>query len=339
MHQESHADQPNPPAAANTCLCSATYAVEAPRLDAAQRTMEGCVPPSLRPSNANSAVHENDGSAPAGSASESRPVGATTGDGDRVDARTAAQEDLQRSAIALTAPAIPARLAWSPDPAWAAGSGSHDDSGTVGRLPDASRKRARKGRVKKAARKAAPTGGRAASSQPAASLSHGTEALGHPLAGDVWWQQRPVSRESAEAFSECDCSDLEQYYDSDDDWVDSEVEGDNDNLHTRFSELQATPLRRSIMDQSLSDLQDAPPVFPTPRRPDAVDLERHRSLTESIESLIHKSEQKDLINSAAKEVFDRFNRGEDGRISQLEFCTLVQVSEALLLCPALLYWL
>ena len=45
---------------------------------------------------------------------------------------------------------------------------------------------------------------------------------------------------------------------------------------------------RSIMDQSLSDLQGAPPVVPTPRRPDAADLERHRSLTDSIESLIHK---------------------------------------------------
>ena len=62
---------------------------------------------------------------------------------------------------------------------------------------------------------------------------------------------------------------------------------------------------RSIMDQSLSDLQGAPPVVPTPRRPDAADLERHRSLTDSIESLIHKSEQKDQILSAAKEVFDR----------------------------------
>ena len=52
-----------------------------------------------------------------------------------------------------------------------------------------------------------------------------------------------------------------------------------------------------------------------------VDLEEHHRLYTEL-----KSEQKDLINSAAKEVFDRFNHGEDGRISQLEFCTLVQVS-------------
>ena len=230
--------------------------------------------------------------------------------------------------MTFTAQAIPARLAWSPDPAWAACNGSHDGRGTV-RQPEASRKRARKGRANKAARKTQPVDGRAVGSRTVPS-SHSTEALGHPLAGDVWWQQRPLSRESDEPFSECDCSDLEQYYDSDDDWVDSEVEDDSDSHHNRSNELQATALRRhqprSIMDQSLSDLQDAPPVFPTPRRPDAVDLERHRSLTESIESLIHKSEQKDLINAAAKEVFDRFNHGEDGRISQLEFCTLVQVS-------------
>lgn len=233
---------------------------------------------------------------------------------------------MQRGAITITAQTIPARLAWSPDPAWA----SSDASGAVGRQSDAPRKRARKGRAKKAARKASPPEGRTAESR-ALSASQAPEALGHPLAGDVWWQQqRPVSRESAQAFSDCDCSDLEQYYDSDDDWIDSEVEEDIEEQLEASSEAQTVPHRhhppRSIMDQSLSDLQDAPPVFPTPRRPDAVDLERHRSLTESIESLIHKSEQKDMINSAAKEVFDRFNRGDDGRISQLEFCTLVQVS-------------
>lgn len=304
--------------------------------------MEGGVPPVAGLPCARSGTRERDTTTsgtprraadapPSGSAAptsslavEPRPAALAAADAERSD------DAQQRRAVTITAQTIPARLAWSPDPAWAAGSGgstANDPSTTlVARQSDASRKRARQGRAKKAARKAAPAEERAARQhQP----NHAPEALGHPLAGDVWWQQRPASHESDEPFSECECSDLEQYYDSDDDWADSEVEEDIEEQAEGAIELQTAPLRlhqpRSIMDQSLSDLQDAPPVFPTPRRPDATDLERHRSLTESIESLIHKSEQKDLINSAAKEVFDRFNHGEDGRISQLEFCTLVQV--------------
>ena len=231
--------------------------------------------------------------------------------------------------VAVSAQAMPARLAWSPDPAWAAQSSggsvmmavTHQQRGA-----EHVRKRARQGRAKKAARKALPTDAGGAAGPAAAGTARAPEALGHPLAGDVWWQ-RPSSRESVDHEPFSDCSDMEDY--TDDDWADSEVEEDIEEQLEGSLELSGATMAhrhqpRSIMDQSLSDLQDAPPVFPTPRRPDAVDLERHRSLTDSIESLIHKSEQKDIINSAAKEVFDRFNRGEDGRISQMEFCTLVQ---------------
>ena len=285
--------------------------------------MEGSAPSRVRMSLAagGAPAEHADATGPASSSGESRAVGRSA----VADAATGRVQVVAPSAgpVALAAQAMPARLAWSPDPAWAAAGGTSSSGGgstapvTPARQSEP-RKRARQGRVKKAARKApAEEGGGAAG--PASST------MGHPLAGDVWWQQRPELLESDEPFS--DCSDMEDYYDSDD-WADSEVEEDIEEQLEGSMELQTAALRRhqprSIMDQSLSDLQDAPPVFPTPRRPDAVDLQRHRSLTDSIESLIHKSEQKDLINSAAKEVFDRFNRGEDGRISQLEFCTLVQ---------------
>lgn len=63
-----------------------------------------------------------------------------------------------------------------------------------------------------------------------------------------------------------------------------------------------------------------PPVFPTPRRPGAEDLERHRFLTESIQSLIRRSE----INSAAVELFSRFDTESSGSISARDFCSIVQ---------------
>jgi hypothetical protein len=77
-----------------------------------------------------------------------------------------------------------------------------------------------------------------------------------------------------------------------------------------------------------------PPVFPTPRRPGAEDLERHRFLTEAIESLIRRSEQ----NSAAKELFFRFDADRSGSISAHDFCSIVQQSGVGLEVTAPVLW-